>query len=149
MSDLKRITVLVTPANFARIKKLAGDVPLSKWIQKRILAYEAGDVISVGQIVDQPGNGSTDGKDNQDAFGVRDIRVARQRAGAARGPRTRGSNRHPNARRGATEDLARDAARDSGIAAVQPSDVAVASETPKRKACKVCGLAFCKGHTKK
>jgi len=129
-----RITVVVTDDEYARLKALADGRPLGPWMKRTMLG--------------QPGNGSTDGKDNQDAAGVRDVRVARQRAGAARGPRTRGSNRHPNARRGATKDLARDAARDSGIAAVQPSDVAVADETPKRKACKVCGLAFCKGHKK-
>lgn len=75
MSELCRIVVLVTKDELKQIKQDAGDVPLSRWIKKRIVKA-------------QPGNGASDGTENtdaQDVHGIPESGDAGRRSGAARG----------------------------------------------------------------
>jgi hypothetical protein len=95
-SELKRITVLVTEKNFAIIKELAGDVPLSKWIQKQILnSKQVGDKL-LRRALDQPGNEKANVADrpSEDAARTPRIRVARRGTGATRGLAKHGVHRN-------------------------------------------------------
>jgi len=72
MSELKRVTILFPEEELTRVKLLAGDVPLSTWIRKRLL--------EIGE--------RHESSDHQNVSGVRDVPVpgpgARAEAGIAR-----------------------------------------------------------------